>query len=387
MWVPFSSMRLASGSPSWLLNFSRSCQGRSLCLGRGRSGSEGLSGRLSVHLSSQPAHLPVCPPIPHSSGQHSIHPSIHPPIHLPTHLCPLPKATQAAPSGSWGQVTPRGQPHMGPPFAGRWGAGGEAGDASVHPSTHHPHSALTPGGASPASLRQGCHRHRCGDVGTSWPHGVPHPAVSLGKCWEPDARAGSHFSPPASPSPHPPALPAPRPFPLPQHTAGATGDPRGRPKPPEDPGTRLGTSLRTQPRGPACPKQGLPPGQTGPRLPGTLPAPGWAAPPGIPSAAQPQGAWHGDPPQQGEGCPQWGFLARVFFSGCREPQSCRGSQAGVTVVPRNLCSPIDDWRGRHDALGLFPVMLPGAGQEQAQHQRQCQHAAARHLHPLGAAEG
>lgn len=181
VWVSFSSMRSASGSSSWLLNFLRSCQGRSLCLGRGRAG---VRGRLSVCTSIHPAScLPTslsrCPPTralcqeppKPGAGDRSLpgdsplwDPLRRPGGRLGTLLCTPPPIVPALPRGQGSQrSTPLTWMSPSPPW--------------------------------------GCHHHK---------------DVTATRCPTPSGIAGevlgarrSHFSPPAPWSPHPPDPPCP----------------------------------------------------------------------------------------------------------------------------------------------------------------------------------
>lgn len=169
MWVSFSSVRLASGSSSWLLNFLRSCQGRSLCLGRGRAG---VRGRLSVCT------------------------SIHPASCLPTSLsaCPPTRALcQEPPKLGAGDMSLPGDSPLWDPLCQL--GGGRLGTLPCTPPPivpapprrrgSQPGTPLTWMSPSPP---WGCHHHK--DVTTtrtSPPHGALHPVALLGKCWGPEA--------------------------------------------------------------------------------------------------------------------------------------------------------------------------------------------------------
>uniref|UniRef100_A0A8C9N0H4 Sulfotransferase n=1 Tax=Serinus canaria TaxID=9135 RepID=A0A8C9N0H4_SERCA len=102
------------------------------------------------------------------------------------------------------------------------------------------------------------------------------------------------------------------------------------------------------------------------------------------------GTWHGDPLGKLSPDPTqpWGAGPRNPPAGCPSRVSQLGfshteGAAGHAAGPGDLCSPIDDRRGAHDALGLLQVLLSSAGQCQRQHQHP--HVPTWHLLLLGVA--
>lgn len=103
------------------------------------------------------------------------------------------------------------------------------------------------------------------------------------------------------------------------HSTGLV--PRGTPA--EDPGPlRILPQDWEHPLGhnpvdPFAPSRDFPRGKLTPGFPAPCPLPVGLHHRGSPRPHSPRGLGTGIPPQQGEGCPQWGFLARVFSQGAK----------------------------------------------------------------------